>query len=369
MRPALIGAVTGVLGVLAAFTFSAGVSDAASHPARFGQTHQLEAFAGENGTDFFPLGRALGAMAADPDVLGVLDARIGVIDAQRSGDGDGGTTSVTVFTYAPAGRAEFPTVLVEGRMPTQPDEIVLAPATAADLHARVGDTLAATGSAGAVALTVTGVGFVPYAGHNNYDDGGWLTPTGYERLVTGFKFHAGYVALRPGADPAAVHRLAAAGGSAIDTGPVPLQVTPPLVEVAQIRNVEVLPVVLGAFLALLAVGAVGHALATAVRRRRHDMAVLRALGMTRWQARGVVVTQASVLAVIGLLFGIPLGLALGRTLWRVVADDTPLQYVPPVALWALVLIVPVTLLIANLLAAPPGHRAARLRISHVLRAE
>lgn len=44
VRSALIGAVTGVLGVLAAFTFSAGVADAADTPARFGQTHQLQAF-------------------------------------------------------------------------------------------------------------------------------------------------------------------------------------------------------------------------------------------------------------------------------------------------------------------------------------
>jgi len=73
--------------------------------------------------------------------------------------------------------------------------------------------------------------------------------------------------------------------------------------------------------------------------------------------------------VIGLAFGIPLGVALGRTLWRVVADLTPLQYVPPVAFWALVLIVPLALVSANLLAAFPGQRAARLRIGHVLRAE
>ncbi len=39
-------------------------------------------------------------------------------------------------------------------------------------------------------------------------------------------------------------------------------------EVAEIRQVRILPIVLGIFLALLAVGAVGHALATAVRRRR-----------------------------------------------------------------------------------------------------
>jgi hypothetical protein len=77
VRSALVGAVAGVLGVLAAFTFSAGVSDAAAHPARFGQTWQLGTFFGFNGQDFGPAGRVLRAVAADRDVIGVDDARIG----------------------------------------------------------------------------------------------------------------------------------------------------------------------------------------------------------------------------------------------------------------------------------------------------
>jgi ABC-type lipoprotein release transport system permease subunit len=120
---------------------------------------------------------------------------------------------------------------------------------------------------------------------------------------------------------------------------------------------------------LLAIGAVGHALATAVYRRRHDMAVFRALGLTRMQIRATVAWQATTLALMGLIFGIPLGLVVARTLWRVVAERTPVQYVPPLALLALVLVVPLSLLIANLLAAYPGHRAVRQRISTVLRAE
>jgi hypothetical protein len=37
--------------------------------------------------------------------------------------------------------------------------------------------------------------------------------------------------------------------------------------------------------------------------------------------------------------------------------------------WALLLVGPAALLIANLLAAWPGQRAARLRIAHILRTE
>jgi hypothetical protein len=55
--------------------------------------------------------------------------------------------------------------------------------------------------------------------------------------------------------------------------------------------------------------------------------------------------------------------------WRDVADTTPLFYVPPVAAWALILIVPAVLIAANLLAAWPSHRAASMRVGHVLRAE
>jgi hypothetical protein len=55
--------------------------------------------------------------------------------------------------------------------------------------------------------------------------------------------------------------------------------------------------------------------------------------------------------------------------WRVVADYTPLQYVPPLAVAALLLVVPCALLVANLLAAWPGRQAARLRVGHVLRTE
>jgi ABC-type lipoprotein release transport system permease subunit len=72
---------------------------------------------------------------------------------------------------------------------------------------------------------------------------------------------------------------------------------------------------------------------------------------------------------VGLAFGLPLGVALGQTLWRSVADTTPVEYVPPVALWALVLVTPVALVAAGLLAAWPSHRAASLRVAQVLRTE
>jgi hypothetical protein len=367
VRPALAGAIVGVLGVLAAFTFAAGVSDAAANPARFGQTNQLQGFLGFNGQTSAPAaGKAMAAMAGDRDVIGVNDARIAVAYS--------GNTSMTMYTYQPVGGKRLPVVLSAGRMPAAADEVALAPTTAQQLGVTVGARIPVTGGSEPRAVRVTGIGFVPVGPHNGYASGAWVTPAGYGRIFRGahysFKFRFSEVALRPGADvPSAARRLNSAAARA--AGGQGLELTPPAPpgEVELLRDVAVLPIALGGFLALLAVGAVGHALATAVRRRRHELAVLRVLGMTRRQARMVVVTQASVLALIGLAFGIPLGLAVGRGIWRVVADSTPLAYHTPVALLALLLIAPAGLLAANLLAAWPGHRAAGLPSGQILRTE
>jgi predicted lysophospholipase L1 biosynthesis ABC-type transport system permease subunit len=304
------------------------------------------------------------AWADDPDVLAVNDTRIGVVTI--------GEAPVTVFTHAAVGDRPLPVVVLAGRMPTGPDEIALAPDSAGRAGVRIGDVVTASGRASA-RLHVTGTAFVPEDSHNGYADGAWVVGGAYDRLFPDrfFKYHRSHVALRPGADVGAAQ--ARLNHTAVGVaGPAAAQALEPAVppaEVAQIRNIRALPLALGAFLALLAVGATGHALATTVRRRRHELAVLRALGVTRRQSRLIVAVQAAALAAAGLFLGAPLGVAVGRALWRAVADGTPLLYVPPLAVLALVLVGPVVLLVATLLAAVPARRAARLRVGDTLRAE
>lgn len=367
VRPAFAGVIAGVLGVLAAFTFYAGVCDAAVTPARFGQTWQLETFIGFNGQDFTPAAeRVMRAVAADPDVTGVGDSR--VAGAQT------GQVSIESFTYEPVTGKAVQSVLAAGRMPGSATEIVLGVTTAKELRAGVGSVIRLDGGGVRQAMTVTGVGFVPSGPHNDYDQGAWLTPAGFRRVFQGahyaFKYHLGVVAVRPGADLATVaRRLDATAASVKGGGAYGFTPLAPLPQVQVLKDVAQLPLALSGFLAVLAAGAVGHALTVAVRRRRHELAVLRALGLTRWQARMVVVTHGGVHAVIGLAAGIPLGIVTGRLLWRVVAGFTPLAYVPPLAVWALALIGPATVVIAIMLAMWPGHRAARLRPAQVLRSE
>lgn len=365
VRPALVGAVLGVVGVIGALVFSNGVADASTHLERFGQTHQLVAFLGANDEDIAPTPKVMKAIEADPGVAGVADVRVGV--GSNGGTAQGPAT-VTLLTYT-WGAKPLPTVVTSGRMPHAPDEVLLAPRSISALHTGVGSTVELSGTSAKGRFTVVGTGLMPIGFHNGYVDGGWVTDAGYDRIFNSSKFHLAYVAVRDGASAGAVsERLGVTMAHNADTAAVSFGPPDALSEVFQLRDIRQLPRLLGVFLALLAVAAVGHALATAVRRRRRDLAVLRALGMTRRQCAGVIVTQASVLAVVGVAFGVPLGLALGRTVWREVTDALPLQYRAPWTV-AVLLVIPAALVVANVIAAWPGRRAAHIRVADVLRAE
>jgi len=127
--------------------------------------------------------------------------------------------------------------------------------------------------------------------------------------------------------------------------------------------------VLAALLVVLGVGALGNALVTGVRRRRRDLAVLKTLGFVRGQVAAAVAWQATATALVAAVLALPLGVAMGRWLWTVVAAQIQAPADPAVPIVALALAVPVTVLVANLLAAGPGFMAARVRPATVLRSE
>jgi hypothetical protein len=141
---------------------------------------------------------------------------------------------------------------------------------------------------------------------------------------------------------------------------------------AEIRNyasVRDVPLVLGTVLALLAVAILGHVLLTSVRRRRRDLAVLKTLGLTRVQVLRLVAWQATALAAAALLAGLPLGVIAGRQAWAYFANGAGVAPQPDVPLPLILLAVPVTLLLANLIATWPAWTAARVRPAVALRTE
>ncbi len=126
---------------------------------------------------------------------------------------------------------------------------------------------------------------------------------------------------------------------------------------------------LAAALALLALGLLVHVLVSSVRRRRRDLAVLKTLGFVRREVSAVTAWQATTMAAIALLIGLPLGMALGSLVWRLFAEQLGVAPDVSLPLITVLVAVPATLLLANVTAAVPALLAARTHPAAVLRSE
>ncbi len=144
--------------------------------------------------------------------------------------------------------------------------------------------------------------------------------------------------------------------------------TPPE-DLVNFGRVDAAPALIATLMAVVAAALLAHTLATAVRRRRRDLAVLKTLGFARRQVSLAVATQANALVVPALLVGVPVGVALGRWGWTTVAQQLHVVSEPVVPVVALVLVVPGALLVANLAAAAPAWAARRTSPATTLRSE
>jgi predicted lysophospholipase L1 biosynthesis ABC-type transport system permease subunit len=140
------------------------------------------------------------------------------------------------------------------------------------------------------------------------------------------------------------------------------------VEIDHVRQIGWLPALLATLFAGLGLAAVGHALVTGVRRRRRELAVLQTLGFNRRQIRMTVAWQATTLAVVGLVVGLPLGILVGNLAWRVVADGLGVATTSVTPLLALLLL-PAVVVLLNVVAFFPANAAARARPALALAVE
>jgi ABC-type lipoprotein release transport system permease subunit len=140
-------------------------------------------------------------------------------------------------------------------------------------------------------------------------------------------------------------------------------------EIVNYRTMGNTPGLLGATLASAAVIALGLTLFTTVRRRRHDLALLKSLGFTRRQLAAVVAWQASVAVAIGVIIGVPLGIVAGRALWNRFANALHVVPQPTIPTLTIALIAIGALVLANLVAAIPGLQAARPSTATLLHEE
>ena len=82
--------------------------------------------------------------------------------------------------------------------------------------------------------------------------------------------------------------------------------------VTNYASIDATPAVLAAILAVLGLAVLAQFTVISARRRRHDFAVMKALGMLRRQLRAITFWQVSTVTAVALVIGAPLGVAGGR---------------------------------------------------------
>ena len=256
-------------------------------------------------------------------------------------------------------------VVVQGRAPAAADEIVLGGDALAQVHKRIGQSVTVSAGAQRITMRIVGQVLQPTAGDlsSRLSGGGATTLAGLRSLLPDTPVLQFAVRYQPGID-----RQVALRSLLDDFGREVLRPYPGG-EVGDLAQVDFLPYVMAGFLVVLAVGALGLTLAGSVRRHRHDLAVLRTVGFVRRQVWETVSWQATTLSVGAVVVGVPCGVVLGRWTWHLVASGVGSVSPPIVPLAAVLLVVPATVLLANVLAGGPAWTAGRDRPAEALRIE
>ena len=381
----LAGSTVAVLAVVLAAVFGASLNGLVTHPARYGWNWTL-LMDTEGGYGSWPPAQMEKLVGGQPGVTG---------------------WSTFAFTQVPIDNREVPVLGLtryQGSVepPTSsgyplsgPLQIELGTVTLRALGKHVGDTVTVgTGRlrrtlriVGTVTLPSMGLALTDHVSLGRgamLDDSTLLAIQGLSpQLLQKEELHtaAAYPAfpsavaidLTPGADAKPlVARIARANPGAGPGGDPGGTYQQPRVLGAEIVNASQMggqPLALALALAAGAVLSLAVALLASVRQRRRQLALLRALGLTRRQVRGVIAWQASTILLVAAAVGVPLGVAAGHWAWASFAASlgvVPVTVVPVLALLAGF----IGLLAAgNLVTAVPASVAARTRPAAALRAE
>jgi hypothetical protein len=393
-RSALLGAALAVGLVVATFTFGSGLQTLVSHPALYGWNWAYML----NPSNNVPP-QALALLNHDRSVAAWTGYNYQIVEM------DGQSIP---FLFEGAGGHEATPIsppILSGHEVEQKDQIVLGASTLAQLHKRLGETVTVTygnpKNAPAYVppthLLIVGTATFPAVGyssviadHTSMGTGALVSqdflPESFQKAVAdpvptfrgpelvfvrmrdGASASAGLASLRHIATVADHAFAAVPNGGGQGNNVTVLGVQHPA-EIVNYRTMGITPALLAAGLAAGAILALGVTLTASVRRRRHDLALLKTLGFTQRQLASVLAWQASVAALIGIVVGVPLGITLGRWFWILFAHEIYAVPKPTVPVLSVVFVALGALVLANIVAALPGRIAARTSTAVLLRAE
>ncbi len=386
VRSVLFGTALAVALVVTTLTFASGLSNLISRPALYGWNWD---YLLEPNNNIPP--KAVSLLNHDPKIMAWSGADSTDLEI------DGQEVPVLIENA----HAKVAPPILSGHGLDNQHQVVLGAGTMAMLHKHVGETVVislgtkknAPAFIKPTALLIVGTATLPAVGYSSYI--AEHTSMGTGAILPLGVFPAGYV--NYGADPnlhgpqlafvrmrsdvsaragradleriaKAANKIFAADKNTFGNSVSVLGVLQP-VQIVNYRSVGSTPVILAVGLAVGAVLALGLTLASSVRRRRRDLAMLKTLGFTRRQLAAVVAWQSTTTALVGVVVGIPLGILIGRELWTLFARSINAVPDPTVPVVSVLFVGVGTLVFANLVAALPGRSAARTPAALVLRVE
>jgi hypothetical protein len=370
---ALLGTVLAVVALCGTAVFGASLSHLTSTPRLYGDPYQLNT--SDDTTNAQPDPVLLRSLEDDRAVIGITE---GIAPPEVSVN--------KVAVSAIAGKAIRGSLLlstVDGHVPNGDGQIGLGATTMRLVGAHVGSLVQVT-----VSLPSGGKRTVPFrvvsqisfpavgGGIVSLGNGAAFTIAGYEAAVC-----------PPNPKQAACRRASAAtlagggllvsfvggakGQAAInhyldsDPSDVALAITPTsLINFGEAVN---FPLIFGSMLAVFGAATLLHLLVVSVSRRRREVGLLKVLGFVNAQVGATVAWQASTLALVGIVVGVPIGLLAGQAVWRAFASNLGVVPVSVVPVWLIAVLVAGVLVVANLIAVAPALVATRSKPGELLR--
>ncbi len=365
----LLGTVLAVLALAGTAVFGASLSHLTATPRLYGDNFQLNFTDPTSGK---PDPILLRSLEHDKAVTGITEGVATEILVNK-------TTVGAVVGTAIRGRLLLSTVT--GYLPVEDHQIGLGALTMRQVGAHVGSlvhvavSLPSGKKRSGTFQVVSQVSFPVLGGAVNLGTGAVITTAGYENTLCS-----------PGPGRAACLNGALAtsngGGMLVRVVPGPqgraavshyldayrsttaLAITPTsLVNFGEAVN---FPLIFGAMLAVVGAATLAHLLVVSVARRRREIGLLKVLGFVNRQVAAAVSWQATTLALIGIVVGVPLGLVAGQAVWNAFANNLGAVPVSVVPTWLVVTLAAGVLVVANLLAIGPALVATRSKPARLL---
>jgi ABC-type lipoprotein release transport system permease subunit len=333
-----------------------------TEPARYGAP--WDAVVGNNASvsDVDQTAAALAKVRGVGAVAGILDLDDTLIKHEK----------ITLISFLPVRgqRATIGPKIVEGRAPTHAGEVALASITMRRLGVSIGDRVVMhvpNTPLGPLPARVVGRAVV----NNTYGlepgEGGVIASAWAKEEVpkAGFEPVPQQLAVKvaDGASRATVLR------DLRRTFPQSYGPPVPSTGLRNLGRLRGLPWVLVAMLFALAVGATLHALVTGIRRRRHELAILRSLGFTAGDTRSSLGWQIVTTSAIATGVGLVLGVAVARLAWRGIVHANGLESSTVIPIWPVAAVVALAIVVPLLLSIVPAVRESRRDLGAVLRVE